>query len=795
MVSAARGRPDAQARHDGDDLIRRRIVCRGTVQGVGFRPAVYRLATALQLSGWVRNDPDGATIEVEGAMARVESFERRLPTALPPLASLAGIRTSPLPPTTEVGFRVDVSRGGPRERALIPPDAVLCDACRAELEDAQNRRHRYPFTTCTDCGPRFSIVLGLPYDRERTSMARFPMCPECAAEYADPRTRRFHAEPTCCPSCGPRLFMCASDGRVLADGADAIVDAQRTLAAGGIVAVKGLGGFQLACRADDEIAVLRLRLRKRRPTKPLAVMVRDVDTARHLVALGSDDERLLRSPHGPVVLAPRRQRAPIAAGVAPGTGDLGVFLPTTPLHVELFRDAPYGVLVMTSGNLSDEPICKANREAIERLGGIADRILAHDRDVVRRVDDSVVRATDDGPVVVRRSRGYVPAVLPLPVPVREPVLALGGHLQTTACLAVGDDAVTSQHVGDLDHDEARAFLLEVARGLEQFLECEARIVVVDQHPDYPSVWLGERLAAERGGRVLRVQHHLAHAAAVLAENGAFPQSPAARVGAIVLDGTGHGPDGTAWGGEWLVLDGALHWARVGCVEPLPLVGGERAVREPWRVAIAALNAEGALDVLARLPLARLIEADRLAAVARLASRGGFPLASGAGRLFEAAGAMLGMGKQNGYEGELAVRFEALAATEDAALRPWPEVRLPKRAARLPGTALLAALARRSAGGEDPAAAAAGFHATFARLAAQLAARVFPAGVTHVALGGGCLVNRLLRRTLSQELRAVGREPLLPRAVPPGDGGLAYGQAVLGSAAVTRGNEPRLRGGS
>ncbi len=395
------------------------------------------------------------------------------------------------------------------------------------------------------------------------------------------------------------------------------------LAIGKVVAIKALGGFQLACRADDPAAVALIRERKRRPTKPFALMARDLEAARRLVVLSAEDEALMRGPRAPVVLAPARASAQVAPGVAPGMEDLGVMLPTAPLHVEIFRDAPYDHLVMTSGNLSDEPICKGNREALERLSGLADGFLLHDRDVVRRVDDSVARSSPDGPFLVRRARGYTPEAMSLPVESPNPILALGGFLQATACLAVGNEAFLSQHVGDLDGEPARGFLREVAEGLEDFLQARGALIVVDAHPDYPSTALGERMAHARGAKLLRVQHHLAHAAAALAEHGAFP-APGEWAGALILDGTGWGPDGTAWGGEWLLLRGDLAWQRVAFLEPLPLVGGEAAVREPWRVAAAALALCGETPMLSRLPMASHVSEDRLAAVAQLAMQGSWP---------------------------------------------------------------------------------------------------------------------------------------------------------------------------
>jgi hydrogenase maturation protein HypF len=784
-----------------------RLVCRGVVQGVGFRPAVHRLASSLGLGGFVRNAPEGVVIEVEGSSARVQDFADHLPASLPPLARIDELETLEVSPSGESSFAVLASQEGRRRRALVPPDSALCTDCRAEMEDEADRRHRYPFTTCTNCGPRFTVVRSLPYDRERTSMACFPLCPDCQREYEDLGDRRFHAEPVCCPACGPRLWMQDRRGALLARGVEALAAARDALERGEIVAVKGFGGFQLACRSDDEGAVARLRERKHRPTKPFAVMVRELATARRMVALRPEDEALLASPQAPVLLAPALPAAPVATLVAPGLSDLGVMLPTTPLHVELFRGAAFEALVMTSGNASDEPICRGNREALARLGHIADRFLLHDRDVVRRADDSVARTGTGGPAMVRRARGYVPEALPLPVSAPEPVLALGPFLQVTACLAVGGEAFCSQHVGDLDGEPARAFLVEAARGLEEFLEAEGRLIVVDPHPDYPSTWLGRDLARERGVPLLAVQHHLAHAAAVLAEHARFPGAGEAAA-AVALDGTGWGPDGAAWGGEWLLLDGDLGWRRLAHLEPLPLVGGEAAVREPWRVAAAALTRAGAAEFLTRLPVAGLVAPGTLAAVCGLASHAGWPVATGAGRVFEAAGALLGLAAVNGYEGEAAARLEALASSWAGPVEPWPEVSIPvdrprassrtpepgPRTPVFPSAELLAAMARRVLAGEEPALVAAGLHATFCSLAVELTRRVVPPGIRVVALGGGCLVNRLLRRGLGENLAAAGFEPLLPVRLPAGDGGLSYGQAVLGAVAAARGVEPTLKGG-
>lgn len=779
---------EARARARRQALVRVRLVCTGVVQGVGFRPAVFRHALAWGVSGFVANSPEGAVVEVEGEEELVEGFVRTLPEALPPRARLEGVQRVELPLRGDHGFAVVASLVGERTRALVPPDLALCPDCRRDMEDPTNRRFRYPFTTCTNCGPRYSLTLALPYDRSRTAMACFPLCPDCQREYADPTDRRFHAEPMCCPTCGPRLKLLGPRGEPLAEDRGALEEAKKLLDLGKIVAIKGLGGFQLACRADREGPVRRLRRRKNRQAKPFALMVRDLSVARRLVALAPGDEALLASPEAPILLAPRRPGAPVAAAVAPGLADLGVMLPTTPLHVELFRDAPYEALVMTSGNASDEPICRQNREALARLSGIADAFLLHDRDVVRRLDDSVARSHPQGPFLVRRSRGYVPTPLPLPERAPEPVLATGGFLQTTVAVAVGDEAFPSQHVGDLDTELARQFLAEVVENLEDFLQVRPGVVAVDAHPDYPSRFLGEKLAASRGGEVMIIQHHLAHAAAVLAEHRAFPQV-GQEAAALALDGTGSGEDGTAWGGELLLLRGDLEWRRAGHLLPLPLFGGEAAVREPWRVAVAALVSAGEPELALRL-FSRARE--RTEQLLRLAD-GRWPLASGAGRVFEAAGAILGLGEANRFEGELAMRVEAAASRCAQPVAPWPEVDAVVEERVLRTDRLLAELARRRLAGGSRRRLAAEFHASVAWALAELASRVFASGAL-VACGGGCLVNRLLRSVLRQELEARGFAVLLPQGVPAGDGGLSYGQAVVATVALAREVRPVFQGG-
>ncbi len=790
--------------------IRLRLSCRGAVQGVGFRPTIHRLATAAGLAGRVWNDPGGATIEIEGGETKVRAFARDLPRSLPPLARLDQLELTEISLLGDSIFEVIESRQGRPTGAAVPPDAAICAACRRELCDPLDRRFAHPFITCTDCGPRYSLVHSLPYDRPRTSMACFPMCPRCSTEYTDPTDRRFHAEPICCPECGPRLWLADTEGAKLAENDEALKDAAKQLNDGLIIAIKGLGGFQLACRADLAEAVDQLRKRKKRPTKPFAVMVADIEAAREVVSLQGADEDLLASPRCPILLArkphwtrplttlatksgeicgpaPRNSDTVIAENVAPGMEDLGILLPTTPLHLLLFRHLGDHPLVMTSGNASDEPICKGNREALERLGGIADLFLIHDRDIVRRVDDSVARTSNKGPFLVRRARGWAPEPLQMPETSPAPVLAVGGHLQVTAAVARLDQAVLTPHIGDLNTDEARSFLREAIEHLEDLMEVRPEILVADAHPDYPSRWLAEELTDRRGGRLIEVQHHLAHAAAVLAEHHQFPSIGETAL-VMAMDGTGWGPAHSAWGGEWLLVHGDLSWRRAGQLEPMTLVGGEAAVREPWRIAVAAL-ASTEPAVLDKIPMAREIGLERIEKMARLASGHSWPLATGAGRLFEACGALLGLATVNHFEGEAAIRLEAHAASVPTA-KPWEEVLSLEHSTVLPSAALLAAAARRAVDGEPTDRIAAGFHATFYSLAGAITTHIIEAygEPTTIAATGGCLVNRRLRIGLCDEISA---PVLLPTRLPPGDGGLAYGQAVLASACLARGCDPTV----
>lgn len=758
--------------------IRRRFRVRGIVQGVGFRPFVYHLATRLGLSGWVQNDGEGVVAEVEGPPAQVEAFAAALVAEAPPLAVIAAVESAGVPCREETGFAIRASDGAGSRTVFLSPDVATCPACLRELLDPGDRRYRYPFLNCTDCGPRFTIIRDVPYDRERTTMAAFAMCPACRREYEDPADRRFHAQPTACPDCGPRLSLRDPAGLAVA-AADPVEAAARALREGAILAVKGMGGYHLACRAADGAAVARLRARKGRPGKPFALMAPDLEAVRALCHLTPEEEQLLTSPRAPIVLLRAREPLAVAPEVAPGQRYLGVMLPYTPLHHLLLREVGE-VLVMTSANRSEEPIAYRDEEARERLAGLADLFLVHDREIHMRCDDSVAMVVRGRPLAVRRARGYVPQPVPLPAPVPVPLLAVGGHLKNTFALVRDGWAFLSHHIGDLDNAEAYQSFVAAIAHFRRILAIEPQAVACDLHPDYPST----RWAEETGLPLVRVQHHHAHVAAALAEHGAA--GPA--IG-IALDGTGYGPDGTVWGGELLVAD-RLRYRRVGHLAPFRLPGGDRAVREPWRVAAALLvQALGPDAVDPALPAFAGVPAGRLGPVVQMAASGWLsPVTTSAGRLFDGFAALAGVhAGPVTYEGEAAIALE-MAATGAGEEGAYP-FGLEEEGGRLvlrwePALAALLEDVRR---GVAPEGAAARFHSGLARALRAACRRLRQeTGLRLVALGGGVFQNRLLLDRLWRWLEADGFTVLVPGQVPPGDGGLAYGQAAVAGARLAAG---------
>ncbi|HEY3829682.1 MAG TPA: carbamoyltransferase HypF [Solirubrobacteraceae bacterium] len=767
---------------------RLRARVRGVVQGVGFRPYVYRLAQELGLSGFVLNDVQGVLLEVEGAEASVERFMERLLVEAPPLASIEHVEPGEIAPTGEDGFRIAASRwarASSRDRegsaalapsALISPDTATCADCLVELLDRKDRRYRYPFINCTNCGPRFTIARGVPYDRALTTMAAFVMCERCRAEYENPLDRRFHAQPNACPECGPSARLVGADG-VEHSTTDALRTAAASLKEGQILAVKGLGGFHLACRADAPAAVAALRARKHREDRPFALMAPSLAAAEELVWLSAKARALLEDRARPIVIAPRREQARVADAVAPHIPDLGVMLPYTPLHHLLLADLGEA-LVMTSGNCSDEPIAYADEDAIARLRGIADAFLLHDRPIHMRTDDSVARTTSRGPpLLLRRSRGYVPAPIGLPVPAGRPLLACGAELKSTFCVARGEQAWVSHHVGDLKNYETLNSFRTGVEHFEHLFSVVPEVLAHDLHPEY----LSSKYALEREGvELFAVQHHHAHLAACLAEHGEL--GPA--VGAV-FDGAGYGSDGTIWGGE-LLVGGLRDFERVGHLRAVRLPGGEQAVREPWRMACAWLVEASGERRTPLLPGALVagVTRERWETIARLARSELAPVTTSAGRLFDAVAALCGLRASVTYEGQAAIELEARV---DPTERGGYPIELEDRSGVLeldPRVAISEVLRERTAG-VPVGKVAARFHAGLARATARACALLASErGLEVVVLAGGVFQNRVLLELTLAECERAGLRPLVPERLPPGDGAISYGQAAVAAARIS-----------
>lgn len=769
-----------------------RVTIEGVVQGVGFRPFVHRLASGLGVDGFVGNDSGAVFIEAQAPAETLNAFVRRLRADAPPLAEISSVRTAPMAPVTgESGFRIVASKAAEGARTPVPPDVALCDDCLRELFDPDDRRYRHPFITCTNCGPRFSIIRALPYDRPATTMADFPMCPDCAREYEDPGDRRFHAQPLCCPECGPRLtFVQNSEsvtGTTVPASNEVLTAAQRAIADGLVVAVKGIGGYHLACRADRPEVVARLRERKARGAKAFAVMARDLDVARRLADVSSAEAEAMRSPAHPIVLLRRRPGAPVADEVAPGNPLIGVMLPYTPLHHLLLTPVPGGAdpgehspvpdtIVLTSANLSDEPICFDDEDAKERLSRLADAVLTHDRPIHVPCDDSVVRVLDDHVLPIRRSRGYAPLPVRLDVGA-EPIMAVGGELKNTFCLTDGRHAFCSAHIGDMGSvDTLKAFERSSGQLMDLYDVRPARLAA-DAHPGYLTRGWAERNAGDRP--VHLVQHHHAHVASLLAEHGRLGQP----IVGVAFDGTGYGTDDTIWGGEVLLLGPAGHtFTRVGHLKPVPLPGGDGGVRNPCRMALSHLASAG-LAWGAKLPPVEACTPAELRAVrSQLASGVGCVDTSSMGRLFDAVSSLLGICHRVGYEGQAAVELEAIAATAGGAP---PLLRIAVEPdGTLDPTPLLHGLVAEMAEGVPIAELAAGFHIAIADALTALVTRIGrQRGIRLAGLTGGVFQNVLLLRACRDRLRAEGFEVLTHRIVPPNDGGLALGQAAVAALAA------------
>jgi len=754
----------------------RRIQIRGTVQGVGFRPWVYRVARQSGVTGHVQNDAAGVTIDAFGDFAALEAFVGRLHQDPPPAALINVFEQAPIPVELEDEFLIVPSADAGPPRVSIPPDLATCDRCAAEIADPANRRYGYAFTNCTNCGPRLTIAGDIPYDRATTTMAPFEMCPACRREYDDPDDRRFHAQPNACPDCGPRLTLCTFTGeRIAVD--DPMVSAAEALRGGLIVGIKGLGGFHLACDATSADSVSRLRARKHRDEKPFAVMVADLAAAGALAILGDEERRLLTSVERPIVLAPTRDGTALASNVAPCNTMIGLFLPYTPLH-HLLLAAFDGPLVMTSGNASDEPIAFRNADAVARLGGIADVFLMHDREIETRCDDSVAAVIGGRGVVLRRSRGYVPRAVALRRPIAQPVLACGALLKNTFCFAAGDSAWLGPHIGDLENLETYDSYGDGVARLERFLQIRPEVIAHDMHPDYMStIYARQRPEAIH----VPVQHHHAHVVSAMTEHGLVGP-----VIGIAYDGTGYGLDGTSWGSEILVADFAS-FVRVATFRSLPLVGGDLAIREPWRMALAlVIDAFGHdLPPAARALFAGVSDEEFEQVSGVLCSRMPVARVRGAGRYFDAFGALFLRRRTASFEGQVAMAWNQAADPREDGVYPFDivDASAPWELDLRP--AVWAAIADAVRGAAVPVIAAR-FHNTLAEATAVLVRRVVESfGRLPVVASGGCFQNARLAESIRAAL-APAHDVRLHATVPPGDGGIALGQAVIADAMVREG---------
>jgi hydrogenase maturation protein HypF len=763
---------------------RREISVRGIVQGVGFRPFVYALARRRGLAGLVRNDAEGVHIEAEGPTEELDLFLREIREEAPPLAVVEAVSWRPLVLREEGAFRIEESREGARRRALISPDVATCSECLAEVFDPSNRRHRYPFTNCTNCGPRFTITRSVPYDRAMTTMSHFEMCPECQREYDDPADRRFHAQPNACPLCGPRTKLLDRFGHELrGKPEDPILRAARMLRGRAVVAIKGLGGYHLACDPFDEKTVRTLRGRKVRQDKPFALMARNLDQVRQLCEVTPEEEALLTSPARPIVLLERLDGCGVAEEVAPRQGTLGVMLAYTPLHHVLLQDA--GIpLVMTSGNNSDEPIAYRDEEALEQLGEIADYFLAHDRPIHMRCDDSVVRIVGGEEYQVRRSRGYAPAPLRVAEGFGRHTLACGGELKNTFCVAKDRHVFPSHHVGDLENYETLRSFREGVEHYCRLFDVQPELVAYDLHPEYLSTKYARELE-ESGLPAVGVQHHHAHVASCLADN----ERPGdERVIGVALDGTGYGTDGAVWGGEFFEGSIETGFARRARLEYVPLPGGAAAIRQPWRMALACLIPHRGEEDTARLPLAVVREAgeQNVRLVARLIERGlNTPPTSSAGRLFDAVAALVGVpgSRRTTYEGQAAIELEL--AAEGPADHGYPFRLRPEGEGWVVETrGIVGGVVEDLLAGREAGEISSRFHRTVAEVVVAGCEEIRAAGgASAVALSGGTFQNLLLLHQVVELLSGKGFEVYRHRRVPTNDGGIALGQAVLADGII------------
>jgi hydrogenase maturation protein HypF len=764
-------------KNSSENIKRIRYLFSGMVQGVGFRPFVYRLAVKKGLNGFVQNRSDGVIAEVEGPSVVADSFLADIRRELPPLACITNIACTNLEIRHDRDFQIIPSDAKGHADVHITPDAATCPDCLQELFEPANRRFRYPFINCTNCGPRLTIINTIPYDRTNTSMACFSLCPQCLAEYANPADRRFHAEPNACAVCGPKLTLLDAEGKPV-ETADPVKTAIDLLSSGHVIAIKGLGGFHLSVNAASDEAVKRLRSRKYREEKPLAIMVRDIDRARQIACVSPEEETLLTSPQRPIVLVKKNKSGLISESVAPNVPNLGIMLPYTPLH-HLLLENHFMALVMTSANQVDEPICTGNREALERLQGIADYFLLHDRDILVRCDDSIAFAADGEPGLLRRSRGYVPQ----PITLKDsmpPILALGGQLKTTHCILKGRYAFVSPHVGDMETPQARDFFHESIVLMKRITESDPRIVACDLHPAYYSTEAAQTIAAER---VIQVQHHHAHIVSCMAEN----QIDGDVIG-LAMDGTGYGPDGNAWGGEFFIVS-ETGFQRFGHLQYLVLPGAEKAIREPWRIAASLLKtAYGASwkEIARQLNLipdkTPMDLFDKI-----IDGKIHSPLSSGLGRLFDGIAALIGLCTHVSFEGQAAMDLEAQATGSSGSSFPYEILHNTGDPLILNMSPAIRAIVADVGARQNKAKIAASFHQTLINAFAAMAGEMRKVtGLTRVALSGGCFQNKILLAGVIDKLRISGFEVYCHRKVPANDGGLSLGQAVIAASMIKKG---------
>jgi hydrogenase maturation protein HypF len=760
---------------------RLKVCVRGAVQGVGFRPFVYRLATELGLAGWVNNSPEGVFLEVEGRRADAETFLFRLEAEKPPRSFIQSLEASWLPPARHLGFEIRKSRANGQKTAVVLPDIATCPECLREIFDPANRRYLYPFTNCTHCGPRFSIIESLPYDRANTSMKAFAMCPQCEAEYQNPRDRRFHAQPNACPRCGPNLEFWNAAGEALFCGAEALLAAVFALRSGKIVAVKGLGGFHLMAAAQNDSAIRALRERKQREEKPFALMFPSLVMAKRFCEISSLEKRLLRSPEAPIVLLDRLRSPALSPLIAPNNPCLGVMLPCTPLHHLLMAQLQFPV-VATSGNASDEPICTDETEAVKRLYGIADVFLVHNRPIVRHVDDSVVRVMLGRETVLRRARGYAP----LPVQINatrskvKSVLAVGAHMKNSVALSVRRQVFISQHIGDLETERAFSAFEKVTKDFRKLYATEPDVIACDLHPDYLSTQFAAESAGKKNGHaimLLPVQHHIAHVLSCMAENEISPP-----LLGISWDGTGYGTDGTVWGGEFFhVTESSVE--RVAHLRQFRLPGGDKAVKEPRRAAMGLLCeifGEAAFEMGDLKPRNAFSPVELAGLKTMLAHQINSPRTTSAGRLFDAVAALIGLRQKTRFEGQAAMELE-FAIGDVRTDQSYPLLTtLDRSNAANPSRIILnwqptvEAILSDIRGDVATNLIAAKFHNALVEGAVAVAKQI---GAGRVALSGGCFQNRYLTERTVTRLRAAGFQSFWHRRVPPNDGGIALGQVM------------------